>query len=514
MPPAAAGPVPRTAAELAQLEASYQPFHGARAWRGVHVDRPRWDRYAHVLADRIRSSGETRWTDIQDLLLRAAALDSTALDGLFPANPELTTLVLSGSVAQPSSTAEAAEPIDLVAECHRRALVLAAEAAVAERGVDPNFIAVLQDVITEAQASYTVTTEGGENVEVELPRRQYKPVSNYLLLPGGQLAVFAPAAQVPAEMARLSNELASDHFATLHPAVQAAYAHYALTAIHPFADGNGRLARVIASIFLLRSVGVPLLVFADQWPGYYQALGYHSLGAAHRPADRQLLADYLGAAAITAMDLASNLLSRPVRLPLRASAPSVAWAAAGATAGAQAGPPRGALEAAALELLDTLCLEVRLALASPPPGVRIAIAATRALPPGHREPAYRPASSQGLGRCGVRIAIRAAAAPPASPDPARSDPASPDPASPGPASSEPVAVDLEFVALVSEIADDMFPVALRETGSNELLEIALGDAYPLISESAGLRVALWAQRLLAQAMAPILTADGSGPASP
>ena len=45
-----------------------------------------------------------------------------------------------------------------------------------------------------------------------------------------------------------------------HPAVQAAYAHYALTAIHPFADGNGRLARTVASVFLMRSAGVPLFL--------------------------------------------------------------------------------------------------------------------------------------------------------------------------------------------------------------------------------------------------------------
>ena len=91
--------------------------------------------------------------------------------------------------------------------------------------------------------------------------------------------------------------------------------HYALTAIHPFADGNGRLARVVASMFLIRSAGVPLLVFADQWPAYYQALGYHALGAAHRPADRQLLADYVSTAALSAMDIAANLLAAAAHGP-------------------------------------------------------------------------------------------------------------------------------------------------------------------------------------------------------
>jgi hypothetical protein len=474
-PGAAAGGIPRTTAELADLEASYQPFHSAGAWLDVHVDAPRWNRYAHLLARQVQAAGESAWKEAQDRLLRLTALDSAALGGLFPANPELTTLVLADSVAGLDPD-DMADPIDLVVECHRRALVLASEAADARREVDVNLIAVLQDVITEAQATYTVTTDQGENVEVDLPRRQYKPVSNYLLLPGGTVTAFAPAAMVPQEMARLAGELASPAFAALHPAVQAAYVHYALTAIHPFADGNGRLARTIASIFLLRSVGVPLLIFADQWPPYYQALGYHALGAAHRPGDRQLLADYVSITAMSAMDLATHLLARPAQLPLRPISPTP-----DATSDEV---PRAELEGAALELLDVLCAEVRQALVSPPRGVRIAISATRGMPAGHREPAYRPATSQALDRCGVRVAMRAAAGP-----------------------APVVTVDLDFVALVSEIPGDLFPVALRETRSNELLEVSLSDAYPLISESTTLRAGLWAQRLLAQAMTPILAAQ-------
>ena len=90
--------VPRTADELAALEARYRPFLGASAWRGVHVDEPRWSRYAHTLQGRIRDAGPAAWQETQDRLLRATALDGTALDGLMPANPELTATVLARSI--------------------------------------------------------------------------------------------------------------------------------------------------------------------------------------------------------------------------------------------------------------------------------------------------------------------------------------------------------------------------------------------------------------------------------
>ncbi len=470
--------MPTTQAELAALEASYEPFHGAAAWRRVRVDNPRWTRYAHVLSRRVNSVDADTWLEVQDRLFRVAALESGALDGLFPANPELTTTVLSSSIALPAADDEAGR-VELTAECHRRALILASEFAADRQAVTENLMAVLQDVITESQATYTVTTDEGRNLEVELPRRQYKPVSNYLMLPHGRLAVFAPASQVAAEMNRLAAELGSAEFRSLHPAVQAAYVHYALTAIHPFADGNGRLARVVASIFLLRATGVPLLVFADQWPAYYQALGYHALGAAQRPADRQQLADYVCAAAVSAMDIAANLIARSAH----AARPVVVR---GRTGGAGQ-PPRDALDDGARALLDLLAVELRELLVSPPPGVRLAVAQTRAKPAGHVESAYRVVADSCSGRYGIRVAAyadRRAAAPTA---------------------------ELEFVALASELPNDLLPIAVREIRTGELLEVALADAHPVVLEPTAVRIRLWAQRLVDEVLSPTMARPARRP---
>jgi len=467
---AAHASVPRTAEELAELEARYQPFDGAGAWSGVHVDVPRWDRFAHTLSQRRAAAGPQGWADAHDRLLRTAALDSSALDGLFPANTELTAMVLAGAI---SESPAADDPIEVVVECHRRALILASEAAAAGRGVDPHLMAVLQDVITEAQATYTVSTDRGEIVEVDLPRRQYKPVSNYLPLPGGGLAVFAPAAMVAAEMERLRGEFESAAFAALHPVAQAAYAHYALGMIHPFADGNGRLARTVASIFLMRACGVPLIVFAEQWPAYYQALM-----AAQWEGDSQALADFVCAAAMSAMDLAANLVARP-------TAGNLAADALARLAGEQG--VKAAADEAACALIETLAIELREALFAPPRGVRIAITAARTVPAGHAEAAYRLAAGQTV----VRAAMRAGR-----------------PAQPGKgAAGTTNGADLEFVALVSKQPGDLLPVVLRETTSGELLEVALDDAYPLILEPTVLRTRLWAQRLAAEALNRLVPAE-------
>jgi len=53
--------VPRTAAELAELEARYQPFLGAEAWAACHVDEPSWTRYRRALERRVAAAGDAAW---------------------------------------------------------------------------------------------------------------------------------------------------------------------------------------------------------------------------------------------------------------------------------------------------------------------------------------------------------------------------------------------------------------------------------------------------------------------
>jgi hypothetical protein len=74
------------------------------------------------------------------------------------------------------------------------------------------------------------------------------------------------------EMARLVNELRSQDFLAAHPVLQAAFAHYALVVIHPFADGNGRVARALASAFTYRAISMPIVILSEHKETYLDAL--------------------------------------------------------------------------------------------------------------------------------------------------------------------------------------------------------------------------------------------------
>jgi Fic family protein len=108
--------------------------------------------------------------------------------------------------------------------------------------------------------------------EQRLTKGRYKVLPNHVRTRDGTDHSYAPVDVTPAEMARLVGELRTKAFVAAHPVVQAAYAHYGLVVIHPFADGNGRVARALASVFTYRAISMPIVILSEQKETYLDAL--------------------------------------------------------------------------------------------------------------------------------------------------------------------------------------------------------------------------------------------------
>jgi len=80
------------------------------------------------------------------------------------------------------------------------------------------------------------------------------------------------AIAVPGLMADLAAWLGSPAAEALHPAERAALAHFRLVNIHPFVDGNGRTARLLMNLVLLRAGYPPAIIRQERRLAYYQAL--------------------------------------------------------------------------------------------------------------------------------------------------------------------------------------------------------------------------------------------------
>lgn len=84
---------------------------------------------------------------------------------------------------------------------------------------------------------------------------------------------FAPpdVSQVGALMYDFGKWLASEE-TKLHPVEYSALAHFKLVDIHPFIDGNGRTARLLMNLILMRAGFPPAIVNMEDRQKYYRAL--------------------------------------------------------------------------------------------------------------------------------------------------------------------------------------------------------------------------------------------------
>jgi Fic family protein len=120
--------------------------------------------------------------------------------------------------------------------------------------------------------------------------------------------------QVPGLMADWFAWLADDGMAAYPPILRIALAHEMLLAIHPFLDGNGRTARLVLNLQLMRA-GYPVALLLQGWRlSYIQALEQAHHGR-YSP-----LVNVVGRAVEAGLDLyleACDALPEELRRPLR-----------------------------------------------------------------------------------------------------------------------------------------------------------------------------------------------------
>lgn len=85
-----------------------------------------------------------------------------------------------------------------------------------------------------------------------------------------------PAARLVAslmnEFVEWLNEIMSTNNGETHPVQIAALAHYKFVYIHPFYDGNGRTARLLMNLILMKSGYPPVIIRKEERLQYYEYL--------------------------------------------------------------------------------------------------------------------------------------------------------------------------------------------------------------------------------------------------
>jgi len=253
------------------LDAAYKPFPTFAEWAArSSVDTVRWDRYNAALREKSGLSPAVL-RRAREVVKRAAALDTGAIEGLYEVDRGFTFTVAFETAAWEVELAKKGENVRPLFEAQLHAYDFVLDLATKAEPISEAAIRVLHEEVCKAQATYRVMTAIGPQ-EQALTKGRYKVLPNHVRTRDGVDHSYAPVDVTPMEMSRLVSELRSEAFLAAHPVLQAAYAHYALVVIHPFADGNGRVARALASAFTYRAISMPVMILSEQKESYLDAL--------------------------------------------------------------------------------------------------------------------------------------------------------------------------------------------------------------------------------------------------
>jgi Fic family protein len=253
------------------LDAAYKPFPSFEDWSSLSVvDTVRWERYNASLKERSALSDEVLHK-AREIAKRAAAIDTGAIEGLYEVDRGFTYTVAFETAAWEAALASKGENVRPLFEAQLHAYDFVLDLATKAEPISEAAIRALHQEVCRAQQTYSVMTAVGPQ-EQPLPKGQYKVLPNHVRTRKGVNHSYAPVDMTPPEMARLIEEMRKEEFLAAHPVLQAAYAHFGLVVIHPFADGNGRVARALASTFTYRAISMPIMILSEQKIIYLEAL--------------------------------------------------------------------------------------------------------------------------------------------------------------------------------------------------------------------------------------------------
>ncbi len=224
--------------------------------------------------DFLRQEGaETR---LIEQMKNRMAVETGIIEGLYDLDRGITeTLITEGfktALLPHADTNQDPQLVIAILRDQRNAIDYIFELVKRERELSTSVIKELHWMLTEHQPTTMAMDQFGHLRQVELVRGEWKHQPNNPTRPDGVVHVYCPPEQVASEMDRLIDLYRQYESIEIAPEVLAAWLHHRFAQIHPFQDGNGRVARLLASIVFLKAGWHPLVVLRDDRPAYIDAL--------------------------------------------------------------------------------------------------------------------------------------------------------------------------------------------------------------------------------------------------
>lgn len=143
-------------------------------------------------------------------------------------------------------------------------------------------------VLVEPYEIDTITPSGLPSKKLILIG-EYKKQPNHVKTKTDEIHYYATPEDTPFQMSELIDWYSKcEQNNKIHPLVIAALFHHKFTQIHPFEDGNGRMARLLTNLILMKFRFPILIVRNEDKNNYYDALSLADAG------EKKQIIEYLG----------------------------------------------------------------------------------------------------------------------------------------------------------------------------------------------------------------------------
>ena len=222
----------------------------------------------------------TRRSDLWPLVLQKLKLqwtaDSNAIEGSTLSFGETKFFIEQGLTVE-------GKPLKdfLDAKNHWEAIDLLFDVVANKRPVTPGLLKELNALILRGVEATAALGAKGHIIDKSARPGEFKLQPNHVLLPDGTIHRYVEAIHVTSEIEALCTAIERPE-PNVHPVVVAALAHYDFVRIHPFDDGNGRGARILMNLVLLRYDYPPAVVPLKLRRQYYECLALADRGQPDR----------------------------------------------------------------------------------------------------------------------------------------------------------------------------------------------------------------------------------------
>ena len=223
------------------------------------------------------------YSEFMDRLTREWAIETGLIERLYHFDRGITQTLIAKGLSDnliPANASRNPQQTVQIIQDHREALEAVFDFVKGDRRLTTSYIREIHACLVQHQDTCEAMDPFGKIIDIPLTKGDYKKTPNDPTRPNGEVIhEYCPPVHVAAEMERLI-EFHDDHTdKEISPEVEAAWLHHRFTSIHPFQDGNGRVARTLASLVFLKAGWFPLVVRDEDREIYIDALEDADRGA-------------------------------------------------------------------------------------------------------------------------------------------------------------------------------------------------------------------------------------------